>query len=627
MLMSTQTRKILILLLIIGLALPTALVRAQGTAYLNLFQPDSSAYPTITALLDVFDDQGSFVTGLGASDLSILEDGQPLTPTLFEELDQPLTFVLAVNSGPALAVRDGFGFSRYDKMAAVLQNWAAARPANSADQLALTWNGGILASQLAPADWLPRFENFDPAPKNSTPGLSALAFAIDVARQGNVAPGSKKAILLLSPHLEAGDLNVLPDLLNRAQQANIRVFVWLGDSTAYFEHQGAQGLFDLARATGGRSLTFSGIETLPDPEEWIASLRFVYRLTYESITRESGQHNLTVQLNARGLVLTSNQVSFPLEIEPPNPVLLSPPIQIIRQNPEAPFDIENFLPASQEISAIVEFNDGIQRSLVRTTLYVDGQIVDENTSPPFDKFTWDLTSYVATGEHLLQVEAVDALGLSKMSASVPVQVTVIQPPGGIAGLILRNRVAVTIAVIVLAGLVLLGILFFGGRKTLFVLAERRRARALRLDPLTQPVSVTSETSTQRGGAFPWLRRKAPPPTAYFVKLTMDGQPAAGDPIPLTGRELTFGTDPTQSTNVFDHPSVAPLHARLRQDETGNFILLDQNSIAGTWVNYEPAPKDGCVLKHGDVIHFGQLTYRFIFTKPPVVPKPIITPLS
>ncbi len=230
-----------------------------------------------------------------------------------------------------------------------------------------------------------------------------------------------------------------------------------------------------------------------------------------------------------------------------------------------------------------------------------------------------------SGEHTLQVEAVDALGLSKRSAAVPVQVIVIQPPGGMAGLVLRNRTAVTISVIVAAGLVLLGILFFGGRKTLMVLAERRRARALRFDPLTQPVKVEKEKDGSRSNPFPWLRRKVPPPTAYFVKLTMDGQPASGDPVPLTGRELTFGTDPTQATNVFDHPSLSPLHARLRQDENGNFILLDQNSVAGTWVNYEPAPKDGFTLRHGDVIHFGQLTYRFIFSKPPAPQKPVVTP--
>lgn len=624
-LMLAKTRKSLLLLLIFGLTIPSAFVRAQGTAFINLFQTDASQFPTITTLLDVFDGQGNFLTDLTAADISILEDGQTLVLESFEQVGTPLKLVVAINAGPALAVRDGLGFSRYDKMAAVLKNWAAAQPASSPDDFALVWNGGAIASQLNPSNWLARFENFDPALRNSTAGLTALAFAIDVAQQGDATPGGKKAILFISPHLETRDLNALPDLVNRARQANIRVFVWLGDSPDYFTHPGAQALFELAQQTGGRSLTFSGAETIPEPEEWVASLRYVYRLRYQSAARESGQHTLSVLLNARGLMLTSSPTTFPLEIEPPSPVLLSPPIQIVRQNLVDQFDIENSLPKTQEIAIIVEFNDKIKRSLARTTLYVDGDVVDENTSPPFDKFTWDLSGYLASGEHTLQVEAVDSLGLSDKSAMVPVQVVVIQPPGGMAGLILRNRAAITLSVIIAAGLVLLGILFFGGRRTLMVLAERRRARAMRFDPVTQPINLEKDKNSARANPFPWLRRKAPPPAAYFVKLTMDGQPAAGDPVPLTGRELTFGTDPTQATNIFDHPSISALHARLRQDENGNFILLDQNSVAGTWVNYEPAPKDGCTLKHGDVIHFGQLTYRFIFTKPPSPPKPVITP--
>ncbi len=626
--MLLNLRKFHRLLLIISLFIPLGFVRAQGTASVTVFQPDSAQFPTITALVDVFDEQGKFITGLTTADLSVLENGQTLgAPSTFEQLEQPLNVVVAINSGPALAVRDGLGFSRYDKMTAVLKNWAAAQPANRPDTFALVWNGGIIASQLSPANWLARFETFDPALRNSAAGLTSLAFAIDVAQQAPSPPGGKKAILFISPHLDTRDLNALPDLLNRAQQANIRIFVWMGDSSDYFNHPGAQALANLAEQTGGRYTTFSGTETLPDPEEWVDSLRYVYRISYESTVRETGVHTFSVLLNARGLTLTSSPVSFQVEIEPPNPVLLSPPIQIVRQNLVDQFDIENSLPKTQEIAIIIEFTDHIKRSLARTTLYVDGEIVDENTTPPFDQFTWNLENYLVTGEHTLQVEAVDALGLSKMSAAVPVQVIVIQPPGGLTGLILRNRAAVTISVIVAAGLVLLGILFFGGRKTMMALAERRRARAMRFDPLTQPVKIESEKTGSRANPFPWLRRKAPPPTAYFVKLTIDGQPASGDPIPLTGRELTFGTDPTQATNVFDHPSLSSLHARLRQDEHGNFIVLDQNSIAGTWVNYEPAPKEGCVLKHGDVIHFGQLTYRFIFTKPPAPQKPVITPFS
>ena len=121
---------------------------------------------------------------------------------------------------------------------------------------------------------------------------------------------------------------------------------------------------------------------------------------------------------------------------------------------------------------------------------------------------------------------------------------------------------------------------------------------------------------------PSERSKSP-----MARLTADGSPMAGaDPISLAGHEMTFGTDPTQATNVLDHPSIAPLHARLHHAENDAFTLLDQNSIAGTWVNYDPIPPDGRLLKHGDVVHFGQLTYRFVLTKPPAIPKPTISPI-
>ena len=47
---------------------------------------------------------------------------------------------------------------------------------------------------------------------------------------------------------------------------------------------------------------------------------------------------------------------------------------------------------AQPLEIIVEFPDGHPRPLVRTTLYVDGQIAAENTAEPFNAFTWDLTA-------------------------------------------------------------------------------------------------------------------------------------------------------------------------------------------------------------------------------------------
>jgi len=82
-------------------------------------------------------------------------------------------------------------------------------------------------------------------------------------------------------------------------------------------------------------------------------------------------------------------------------------------------------------------------------------------------------------------------------------------------------------------------------------------------------------------------------------------------------------DEVQVTRILDDPSVSPLHARL-QELDGEYILSDEKSVAGTWVNDEllAAPRR---LQHGDVVYIGRLSYRFILRKPPERPLPKITP--
>ncbi|MCK5054197.1 MAG: FHA domain-containing protein, partial [Anaerolineales bacterium] len=44
---------------------------------------------------------------------------------------------------------------------------------------------------------------------------------------------------------------------------------------------------------------------------------------------------------------------------------------------------------------------------------------------------------------------------------------------------------------------------------------------------------------------------------------------------------------------------------------GGYLLKDQGSIAGTWVNYEEIPKEGVLLTDGDRVHFGRAFYQFV----------------
>jgi hypothetical protein len=317
-----------------------------------------------------------------------------------------------------------------------------------------------------------------------------------------------------------------------------------------------------------------------------------------------------------GETVTSAALPFELDIQPPNPILVAPPEQIVRQAlDEHTTATTAFLPTQQTIDIIIEFPDGRTRPLVRTALYVDNQKVAENTAAPFDHFNWDLSGYATSGQHLLSVEAVDSLGLSKTSLGVPVTVTIVQPQRGLLPFLSRNSLWVVIGSVLFAGAVL-GVILASGR-------IRRRTRSAgrdaRHDPLTQPVQ--SET-VRRKPRLPWSRL-AKQSEAYLVRLKEDGQSLTAPPIPVITPEMTFGSDPIQATRILDDPSVSPLHARLKE-ENGEYILSDEKSVAGTWVNYEPltAPRR---LQHGDVLQIGRLSYRFILRKPPERPAPRVTP--
>ena len=115
-----------------------------------------------------------------------------------------------------------------------------------------------------------------------------------------------------------------------------------------------------------------------------------------------------------------------------------------RQPPASdPYNTQALVPATQEIDVIIEFPDGHTRPFASTTLYVDGQAAAENTNPPFDKFTWNLSGFKTSGEHKLAVQAVDLMGLGKTSVEIPVTVTIIEPPHGRSVQSLQNIVNIS----------------------------------------------------------------------------------------------------------------------------------------------------------------------------------------
>ncbi|MBL8063791.1 MAG: FHA domain-containing protein [Anaerolineales bacterium] len=625
--------------LIFGASVPAS-AQGQISASVTVYNVDTATFPAVTSYVDVFDSTGIFASGLKPEAVSVIENGQPLPAVSFIEMAIPMQMTVAVNQGSALDARNANGISRYQRVAQIIMQWAQARPTDLPDDLSLVSQAGPVINHANPTDFLVGLEGFEPDMRAATPNLQSLVTALDVVNAQTPRVGMKRAILFITPQMQDANLAAaIEPLIQRAVENKVRIFVWYVDANTTFTTTSAAIFNNLAIQTGGSMFQFSGEERFPDPEAYFSALRRIYLLSYISRVKGSGEQSLSLQVNlpTAGLVSSPDQ-KFNLNIQPPNPFPVAPVLQITRQAPaDDPFNTEVLLPETQEIEIIVEFPDGFIRPLARTTLYVDGVIADENTAEPFDKFSWDLKAYTSSGAHQITVEAVDVLGLSKTSMPIPVVVTVVKPPSGPTAFLAKYRTPLTFGAILLAGLVLFAILL-SGRLRFLSLRAVQEERRVQNDPLTQPIKALVEQPEPAAKEKTKKRRTQPRKTeaasksiieaaASLIRIQADGQFAAFPPIPLNGKEVVIGTDPVQCTQILDDPSISSVHARIRLTDDGGYLLQDGHSVAGTWVNYEPLPREGYRLMHGDMVNFGQLMYRFMLRNPQPNPTPKITLLT
>ncbi len=634
-------RRIFALLLGVSLlALPSAFARAQATAYAVVASVDAKEFPKITALVDAYDANGRFLEGLTPASLTVYEDGQPRPVDAVTKSDVPVQLAVAVNPGPALAVRNTNAIPRFTRVVETLSQWVNSQPAASKDDLSLISLSGSLITHASAKDWFVSLDSFKPDFRNTTPNLQTFSIALDTVMASTTEPGMKRAVLFITPHMDDPNIdNTIAPLIKRALDLKVRVFVWFVDAEAYFPSASANAFKSLALQTNGSYFAFSGREVFPDLNVELAPLRQVYTVTYTSTLTTAGDHKLGVDVKSSQETIRAKEQNFSVDIQPPNPIFVAPPLQIKRQpSADDPYNAQALVPAQQNLEILVEFPDGHPRALKSTALYVDGQVVAENTSAPFEKFAWDLSSYNVGGQHQIVVKAEDILGLQKSSMAIPVTLSVVQPPRGLQAFLGRYRSYLVLGAIGFAGIALLTILLVG-RSGGDLFKKRREKRKRFEDPVTQPVPSLAETpavAAKRSKTVPrrgaWLQAvprapRLPDAPAYLYRLVNGGEPASSVPIPVQDKDLTFGTDPVQCVRVLDDPSISPLHARIKQAPDGSFFIYDHGSVAGTWVNYEPVTREGRRLAHGDRIHFGQLMYRFDLNQPVVVSEPKVTSIT
>lgn len=614
---------------ILILGVTSSIASAQEGSQIHLAPIDISEFPQITSYLDVRSPEGDFVYGLEIQDVKIIEDGVHLPVDEFKLLHSEVQFVLAVNPGPAFGIRDVQGLTRYDYIVQSLLDWANSRLGSTVDDFSIVVAGGPESTHQSKLDeFVESLASSNAEEQESTPEFDILARALDVAADPTSSPGMPR-ILLFVTALPEQDVSLgLQSLAAQANQRGVRIFVWLVASAELFNSPEAAQLATLAEQTGGRMFAYSGQEPIPSPEEYFDSLRSTYYLAYNSQISTSEPHQVSVEVDLEGQSIVSPVQEFELEVLPPIVTFVSPPMEIERSFPEeSDGEPGDLLPSSQSIELMVDFPDGYDRPLKQISLLVDGFVVETKTTEPFHLFNWDLDEYNFNGEHILQAEVADVLGLTSTSADVAVRVSVNGSSLSIWRIISKNRMLLAGIVVALSGALLVFVLVVGGRLRPGFLRELRRQEK-GSSPITSPIQVKTESAPARRVTwvkhFHWPRRRVSSKAyAFMIPFTDSDQEDSAPPISITDDEVTFGSDPDMVKHVLDDPSVDPLHACLQREADDKFRLSDSGSTAGTWVNYSPVSKEGTHIEHGDLVHIGRVGYRFVLRAPKRVRKPVL----
>ena len=580
-------------------------------------------FPAMELRMEAWDAQGNFLSGLEPERLEVIENGTRIRPDRVEVIDVGLRFTLAVNITPVLGSQSQ-GASQYEHLRQLLLRWARSQQSRQGDFSFSTPTGLYVIRSEQPSELIQALQDYQPDLVKMQPSLNSLAEALNLANEpaeSNAELINHQAILYITPPLPASLEVNLPDLTRRATELGVRVFVWLVAPSTSIPLGPDHPLRQMAEGTGGVFQQVYLPDSSLDIETLVDPLRKMYRVQYVSALRQGGDHKIFVEVDEDGEILRSNTQAFNINLQPPNPIFLSPPAVIERSwNLAVDRQPVALAPEQVDLQIVIEFPDSFSRALTGSRLYVNRILVDENTSPPYDQFSWSLDGVEETGQHLLRVEVVDEFGMTGASLELPIDVhapALLQEklPDQISSGVSTRNLAILISVI-LSGAVLIFVLVFNGRrnKTFSPVARGSRTQG---KTARRPVSkvVVRPAAIQTASVHLEQHGEAGTSPGRLINLNEEEQPVVGAAIPITNQGMTFGSDPKRATQLIESPTVDGLHARIYRNGNNGFYLADENSVAGTWINYAPITTRGTHLEHGDLVHFGRVLFRFELSDP------------
>ena len=574
--------------------------QAQAPLEIDLAPPDASNFPEIllyvtTAALTE-DEAGTFEP----QDFVILEDGEERPLASLEVVQSGLDLSLVVNTTRGLGVRDASGQSRFDRVAEALVSWLSGPPASrfGEDRYALvTRDETVLDGAPAAAELAAAIDYLDPDLTSPDTAIDLLTRALE--QQGPAPPsGSPRAMLFITPFVNITQNLQLADVIASADKQSIALYPVMVGPATLAEEPALETWRQLAEQTGGSLTLFDPQTGFDAVTQEMDRLRNRYRLSYPSAASTRGPHTVQVQLVNESIDALSPVRTFRADVLPPEVAFISPPGAVDIQLPLPGQTTTGAAMPTVNLPLLITFPDGHPRPIVASELLVDGVLAVSQVQPPFDRLTWSVPADARAGEVTLQALVTDSLGLQGGTAAATLQLEPEATPG-----LLETRPWLLGLMLALLAVTAAGI----------GVASRLTSRA------TAPAPASRR---------PRLRRASlAPPTPEAAEARLDPLEADLDPILLTGTDMTVGRDASLATQVLFDPSVSAVHARLIRQANGRYLLRDQDSAGGSWVNHELVSPAGRVLEHGDLVHFGRLGYRFLEQVEPPARQIRVTPLD
>jgi len=632
-------RKKLIILFLIGsllLALPNLTVAGDESNLFLITEINKDEFPDIRVSFRVVDAHGKTISGKKEEDISLYENGKPITDfQLIEHDDAPVNIVYVIDLGQDTNY-ETFGPEIIRKAITFPFLNGYFRDGKDTVQLLgrLTEGQHIQTKVLFDSSndgdaFLKRVNemslNPTSGPSEALGGIKdALKELTNVDSQQDSFTSLVFLTHLLDTYSNTEATALAQELIAIAQEKRIPIFTF----QTRIGGEDTQALTNLSSETGGEYLRL-----LKDNEQSvdfdrifkdITDQRMYYSLTYRSTSSQSDNRKVTIGPAGARVENATDFDFYAVDVHPANIKILSPADNSTSRI-ELHFGDEDeaiLQPDTLSISAqLTNWPDDYPRNITNATLLVNDEPVTSIETSPNDTefdFTWNIKDILNEGTFpfVFKVVVMDELGMEAKSDPVTVNLDVTKwnPLKYCSGNLFDSHCLSLLLPIFVILILFVAVVVF----LVFNLMSRSRKATFHRTFRTPRETVFVPGKKERAS------------TKALAMLKVLEGPTQMQDLDLEIRDYVthLGRDPEQSTISFypeGNTSISGKHCTLEL-YNDTFFISDNHSLNGTTLNNEELePDKPYQLKDGDLIELGDLSVRgvkLMFTIPKVTKEHI-----